>query len=83
LGRKEDGSIFEDSEDSIGYPLEFQLGVNEVIKCMEEGILEMSLNEKALLTCDPQCAYGARGFPPLIAPNEVISFEIELVEIKN
>ena len=42
----------------------------------------MSVGEKARLTCTPDYAYGARGFPPVIPPNSTLVFEVELLSIR-
>lgn len=44
-------------------PFAFQVGLGQVIKGWDEGVLSMKLGEKARLTCSPDYAYGARGFP--------------------
>lgn len=44
-------------------PFAFQVGLGQVIKGWDEGVLGMKLGEKARLTCSPDYAYGARGFP--------------------
>lgn len=41
----------------------------------------MKVGEKAVLTCSPDYAYGARGFPPIIPPNSTLVFDVELVKI--
>lgn len=43
-------------------PFAFQVGLGQVIKGWDEGVLGMKLGEKARLTCSPDYAYGARGF---------------------
>ncbi len=44
-----------------------QIGVGQVIKGWDEGVPQLSLGEKAILTCSPDYAYGARGFPPVVS----------------
>ena len=46
----------------------------------DEGVLSMKKGEIAQLTCSPDYAYGASGFPAWgIMPNSVLMFEIEVV----
>lgn len=39
----------------------------------------MSIGQVARLTCSPDYAYGARGFPPVIPANATLIFEVELL----
>ncbi|EKD03511.1 macrolide-binding protein FKBP12 [Trichosporon asahii var. asahii CBS 8904] len=57
------------------------IGVGQVIKGWDEGVPQLSLGEKAVLTATPDYAYGARGFPPVIPPNSTLKFEVELLKI--
>merc|ERR1712226_57447 len=79
-GKLLDGSKFDSSLDR-GKPFVFKLGVGQVIKGWDEGVQQMSLGEKCVLTCSPDYAYGARGFPPVIPPNSTLKFEVELLKI--
>ncbi|KAL7284350.1 hypothetical protein ACG7TL_001639 [Trametes sanguinea] len=58
-----------------------EIGVGKVIKGWDEGVPQLSLGEKAILTATPDYAYGARGFPPVIPPNSTLRFEVELLDI--
>mmetsp|Transcript_45148 Transcript_45148/g.109952 ORF Transcript_45148/g.109952 Transcript_45148/m.109952 type:complete len:125 (-) Transcript_45148:195-569(-) len=80
-GRLEDGKKFDSSLDR-GEPFSFKLGVGEVIKCWDQGVRQMSVGEKAMLTCSPDVAYGARGAGGVIPPNAVLKFEVILLEFK-
>jgi FK506-binding protein 1 len=53
----------------------------EVIRGWDEGILEMSIGEKAILKCSADYAYGEDGVPPVIPPNADLVFEVELIAI--
>ncbi|GMF28300.1 unnamed protein product [Phytophthora lilii] len=44
-------------------PFTFKVGLGQVIKGWDEGVLGMKLGETARLTCTPDYAYGAGGFP--------------------
>ncbi|CEP18732.1 hypothetical protein [Parasitella parasitica] len=81
VGTLEDGTVF-DSSRNRREPFKCKIGVKQVIQGWEEGIPQLSLGEKAILTCTPDYAYGARGFPPIIPPNATLKFEVELLAIE-
>jgi len=53
VGTLEDGTKFDSSRDR-GKPLEFTLGVGKVIPCWDQGVMQMSIGERAKLTCPPE-----------------------------
>jgi FKBP-type peptidyl-prolyl cis-trans isomerase len=72
------GKVFDSSVDRKE-PATFPLG--GVIPCWTEGVQQIKVGGKAKLVCPPDLAYGDRGAPPDIAPNSVLVFEVELLEI--
>jgi len=76
-----DGTEF-DSSIPRGDPLEFTLGMGEVIEGWDQGLLGMCQGEKRKLTIPPNLGYGETGSPPKIPGNSVLIFEVELIEIK-
>ncbi|BDD56026.1 FK506-binding protein 1B [Monascus purpureus] len=71
-----------DSSKSRG-PLEVSIGVGQVIRGWDEGVLQMTLGERSILTISGDYAYGPRGFPGLIPPNATLVFDVELIKINN
>lgn len=56
--------------------------VGQVIKGWDEGVAQMTIGERARLTCSPDYAYGARGVPGVIPPNATLVFDVELFDAK-
>jgi len=77
-GTLTDGTKFDSSRDR-GKPFEFVLGQGQVIKGWDEGVAQMSIGQRAKLTCSPDYAYGSRGFPGLIPANSTLIFDVELL----
>ena len=78
VGTLLDGTKFDSSRDR-GDPFTFELGEGRVIKGWDEGVATMAKGEVAVLTCEPQYAYGDRGAGPTIPPNSTLKFEVELL----
>lgn len=80
-GKLLDGRVF-DSSVERGEPIEFQLGVGQVIPGWDEGIALMSKGEKGILYIPSNLAYGPRQAGELITPYSNLIFEVELVDFE-
>ncbi|KAI3374794.1 hypothetical protein L3Q82_021348, partial [Scortum barcoo] len=72
------GSKFDSSRDR-NEPFHFNIGMGHVIRAWDEGVAQMSVGQMARLTCSPDYAYGASGYPPIIPGNATLIFEVELL----
>ena len=81
-GKLQDGTKFDSSYDR-GQPFSFQIGLREVIKGWEIGLIGMKVGGKRTLIIPPELAYGDRGAGDLIPPNATLTFDIEIVAVKN
>uniref|UniRef100_H2Z165 peptidylprolyl isomerase n=1 Tax=Ciona savignyi TaxID=51511 RepID=H2Z165_CIOSA len=79
-GTLENGTKFDSSYDR-GKPFTFRIGLGQVIRGWDEGVAQMSIGQKAKLTCSPDYAYGSRGHPGVIPPNATLIFVVELLGI--
>ncbi len=77
-GRLVDGSEF-DSSYSRGQPATFPVG--GVISGWVEALQLMQEGDHWELYIPHQLAYGQRGAPPVIGPNETLIFEVELLKV--
>lgn len=79
VGTLIDGTEF-DSTAKHGEPAEFQ--VDQVIKGWGEALQLMNVGTKLKLTIPAELAYGEQGAAPMIQPNSVLLFDVELVSIE-
>jgi FKBP-type peptidyl-prolyl cis-trans isomerase len=77
-GTLQNGTVF-DSSVQRGEPI--VLGLNQVIPGWREGIPLMKEGAKYRFIVPPNLAYGSRGAPPKIGPNETLIFEVELFQV--
>lgn len=79
-GRLENGKEFDNSH-KRGQPIQFQLGVGQVIAGWDEGIAMMKEGGEATLIIPPHLGYGARGAGGVIPPNATLIFDVTLVKV--
>ena len=81
IGKLLDGTVF-DSSVERGEPIEFPLGVGQVIPGWDEGIQLMSKGEKGVLYIPYYLAYGDRAAGEKIVPYSNLVFDVELVDFE-
>jgi len=74
------GTVF-DSSERVGKPVPFQ--VNNVIPGFKEALQLMPVGSKWQIFVPSKLAYGENGAGNVIAPNETLIFEVELVSIQD
>ncbi len=79
-GTLTNGEVF-DSSFKRNRPFKFTVGIGQVIKGWDEGVLQMSIGEKAVLKITSDYGYGERGAGDVIPPNADLNFEIQLLGI--
>lgn len=79
-GQLVDGTVF-DSSYKRNQPIDFTLGVGQVIPGWDEGIQLLSTGDKARFVIPSDLAYGARGAGGVIPPNATLIFDVELVAV--
>lgn len=70
-----------DSSLDRGTPFEFQIGLGKVIDGWDQGVIQMSLGQKALLKVPYALGYGDEGAGGVIPPKADLLFEVELLKI--
>ena len=79
-GKLLDGTEF-DSSHSRGEPAQFH--VNQVIAGWQEVLQLMKPGDRWEVYISPELAYGERGAGATIGPNELLIFEVDLLEVKS
>ncbi|MFJ5548971.1 FKBP-type peptidyl-prolyl cis-trans isomerase [Streptomyces sp. NPDC093225] len=64
-----------------GTPLQFQLGVGQVIAGWDQGVQGMKVGGRRKLTIPAHLAYGDRGAGSAIAPGETLIFVCDLMGV--
>lgn len=73
-----DGTVF-DSSYQRNQPIDFSVGVGQVIPGWDEGIMLLNKGAAARFVIPSHMAYGAQGAGGVIPPNATLIFEVELV----
>ena len=76
-----DGTVF-DSSYKRKEPIEFQLGIGQVISGWDEGLQLLHLGDKARFVIPSDLAYGSAGAGGVIPPDAILVFDVELVGAK-
>jgi len=80
-GQLLDGTVF-DSSYKRKQPIDFAVGVGQVIAGWDEGILLLNVGDKARFVIPSNLAYGAQGAGGVIPPDATLIFDVELVNVK-
>ena len=75
------GEQFDASWDR-GAPLQFQLGVGQVIAGWDQGVAGMKVGGRRKLVIPPHLGYGDRGAGGVIKPGETLIFVVDLVDVR-
>lgn len=80
-GALADGTVF-DSSYKRKEPIEFQLGIGQVISGWDEGLQLLHVGDKARFVIPSDLAYGSAGAGGVIPPDAILVFDVELVGSK-
>jgi len=75
------GQVF-DSSYKRNEPIDFQLGVGQVIPGWDEGISLLEIGDKARFVIPSNLAYGSAGAGGVIPPDATLIFDVELMNVK-
>lgn len=81
-GKLVDGTEF-DSSFKRNQPIDIPIGVGQVIKGWDEGIMLLKEGEAATLLIPSDLGYGSAGAGGVIPPNAWLIFDVELVSVKS
>jgi peptidyl-prolyl cis-trans isomerase A (cyclophilin A) len=80
-GALENGQVF-DSSYKRKQPIEFTLGVGQVIEGWDEGVALLKVGDKARFVIPSYLGYGSSGAGGVIPPDATLVFDVELMDVK-
>ena len=80
-GQLLDGTVF-DSSYKRKQPIDFNVGVGQVIAGWDEGIQLLQVGDKARFVILSDLAYGSAGAGGVIPPDATLIFDVELMNVK-
>jgi peptidylprolyl isomerase len=70
-----------DASYNRGTPLQFRLGIGQVIAGWDQGVQGMRVGGRRQLVIPPHLGYGDRGAGGVIAPGETLIFVVDLLGV--
>ncbi|MGI9545867.1 MAG: peptidylprolyl isomerase [Flavobacteriaceae bacterium] len=80
-GSLTNGQVF-DSSFQRNQPIDFQLGIGQVIPGWDEGIELLRVGDKARFVIPSHLAYGSAGAGGVIPPDATLIFDVELMDVQ-
>ena len=80
-GSLANGQVF-DSSYKRKEPIEFVVGVGQVISGWDEGILLLQVGDKARFVIPSDLGYGSSGAGGVIPPNAILVFDVQLMDVR-
>lgn len=77
-GKFANGKIFDATSQHGDKPIIFTLGIGQVIKGWDQGLIGMKVGEKRSLIIPPELGYGPNDYGP-IPGNSTLYFDVELI----
>ncbi|MCW2807698.1 MAG: peptidylprolyl isomerase, FKBP-type [Marmoricola sp.] len=71
-----------DASYNRGAPLDFRLGVGQVISGWDQGVQGMKVGGRRRLVIPPHLGYGDRGAGGVIKPGETLIFVVDLLAVR-
>ena len=71
-----------DASYNRGEPLQFRLGIGQVIAGWDQGVQGMKGGGRRQLVIPPHLGYGDRGAGGVIKPGETLIFVVDLLDVK-
>ena len=71
-----------DASYNRGAPLDFRLGIGQVISGWDQGVQGMKVGGRRRLVIPPHLGYGDRGAGGVIAPGETLIFVVDLLDVR-
>jgi len=71
-----------DASYNRGTPLDFRLGIGQVIQGWDTGVQGMKVGGRRQLVIPPHLGYGDRGAGGVIKPGETLIFVVDLLDVK-
>ncbi|HET9995902.1 MAG TPA: FKBP-type peptidyl-prolyl cis-trans isomerase [Nocardioides sp.] len=70
-----------DASYNRGTPLQFRIGVGQVIEGWDQGVEGMKVGGRRQLVIPPHLGYGDRGAGGVIKPGETLIFVVDLLDV--
>lgn len=71
-----------DASYNRGAPLDFRLGIGQVIQGWDQGVQGMKVGGRRQLVIPPHLGYGDRGAGSVIKPGETLIFVVDLLGVR-